>query len=109
MFCIRGGMLLDLIEPVDRKIEFVSAGILDGDEIDGGGVDFFVEQSQVFAHAMLDMDDEVTGAQSTEVLDKRLTKRGRASALCPTFGAAAENFFFRDEDPPFGGCDDPLG
>ena len=56
-------VLLDLVEPLDREVELVAAGVLDGDEIDGEPADVLVDEPLVAADAVLDVHDEVADAR----------------------------------------------
>ena len=59
---------------------------------------------EVSADAVLDVDDVVADFERAQVLEECL-----GGAFRPPFGAmsaAAEDFFFGDEDEAFGGCDD---
>ena len=95
---------LDLVQAVDGQVQLVAPRVFDDDEIHGAFADVLVQKALISADAVLDVDDVVADFERAEILEESL-----GGAFRPPFGAmsaAAEDFFFRDEDEVFGGRDD---
>src|SRR5262249_55481815 len=71
-------VLLDLVEAVDGQVELVAPGVLDGEQVDRVRADLLVDEAEVTADPVLDVDDEVARGEAPEGLDEPAALVGRA-------------------------------
>ena len=71
---------LDLVQAIDGQVELVAAGVLDDEEIDGDAADVLVDEAEVLADAVLDVDDEVADGEAPQVFEEGARRSSRSAS-----------------------------